>query len=101
MGLGRTVGELAEATGVGIELAVASQSAGVDFDPGVRAAMGGLPELVCFAGHDAGVLAPRVPAGMVFVRNPTGVSHAPEEEVSMEDAAVAANALLATLRRLA
>jgi hypothetical protein len=35
------------------------------------------------------------------VRNPTGVSHAPEEEVDMEDAAVAANALLATLERLA
>jgi N-carbamoyl-L-amino-acid hydrolase len=93
--------ELAEATGVDIGLAVASHSAGVDFDPGVRAAMGDLPELVCFAGHDAGVLAPRVPAGMVFVRNATGVSHAPEEEVDMEDAAVAANALLATLERLA
>jgi N-carbamoyl-L-amino-acid hydrolase len=47
------------------------------------------------------VLATRIPAGMVFVRNPTGVSHAPEEEVDMEDAAVAANALLATLERLA
>ena len=63
--------------------------------------MGELPAVVCFAGHDAGILAPHVPAGMLFVRNRSGVSHAPEEEVDMEDAAVAANALLATLERLA
>ena len=31
---------------------------------------------------------------MVFVRNPSGVSHAPEEDVSLDDAAVAATALL-------
>ena len=93
--------ELAAATGVRIEVAVASRSAGVAFDRGVVAALGDLPELVCFAGHDAGVLAQRMPAGMVFVRNPTGISHAPEEEVDMEDAAVAANALLGTLERLA
>jgi beta-ureidopropionase / N-carbamoyl-L-amino-acid hydrolase len=94
-------GELTRNTGVGIELAIASHSAGVAFDADVLAAMGDLPGLVCFAGHDAGILAPRIPAGMVFVRNPTGVSHAPEEEVDMEDAAVAANVLLATLERLA
>ena len=49
-----------------------------------------LPELVCFAGHDAGVLAERVPAAMLFVRNPTGISHSPEESVELEDAAAAA-----------
>jgi N-carbamoyl-L-amino-acid hydrolase len=59
------------------------------------------PRLVCFAGHDAGILAERVPAGMVFVRNPTGVSHSPEEDVDLEDAAVAANALVAAAERLA
>jgi N-carbamoyl-L-amino-acid hydrolase len=63
--------------------------------------MGDLPELVCFAGHDAGILAQRIPAGMVFVRNPTGVSHSPEEHVELADAAVAANAVLTTLERLA
>ena len=36
----------------------------------------------------------RIPAGMVFVRNATGVSHSPEEHVELEDAAAAANALL-------
>jgi hypothetical protein len=38
---------------------------------------------------------------MVLVRNPTGISHAPEESVALEDAAVAANALVAALERLA
>jgi N-carbamoyl-L-amino-acid hydrolase len=93
--------ELAGATDVEISGTIASRSDGVAFDPDVLAAMGELPPLVSFAGHDAGILAPRLPAGMVFVRNPSGVSHAPEEEVDMEDAAVAANALLTTLERLA
>jgi N-carbamoyl-L-amino-acid hydrolase len=93
--------ELASASGVAIELSTASHTEGVAFDPGVLAGMGELPELVCFAGHDAGILAQRIPAGMVFVRNPTGVSHSPDEDVDLEDAAVAANALLATLERLA
>jgi N-carbamoyl-L-amino-acid hydrolase len=73
----------------------------VELDPGVRAALGDLPELVCFAGHDAGILAPRVRAGMVFVRNATGVSHAPDEHVDLADAAIAAEALRTTLERLA
>ena len=40
------------------------------------------------------------PAGMVLVRNETGVSHSPDEQVSLEDAAVAANALLAAAGEL-
>jgi N-carbamoyl-L-amino-acid hydrolase len=92
--------ELAERGGVEVDVATASRSDGVTFDPGVRAAIGDLPELVCFAGHDAGILAPRLPAGMVFVRNATGVSHAPDEHVELEDAAVAAESLRAALERL-
>ena len=92
---------LEEATGVGIALSTASHTAGVAFDPAVRAAFGALPEVTCFAGHDAGIVAERRPAGMVFVRNATGISHAPEEEVALEDAAVAAGALLRALEALA
>jgi beta-ureidopropionase / N-carbamoyl-L-amino-acid hydrolase len=55
---------------------------------------------VCFAGHDAGVIGERRPAGMLLVRNPTGVSHSPGEEVSVADAAVAANAVAAALEDL-
>jgi len=87
-------------TGLEVEIDTASHSDAVDFDPAVRAAFGPLPELVCFAGHDAGILAPRVPAGMVFVRNATGVSHAPDEHVELDDAAVAADALRAALAEL-
>jgi len=99
--LAAAAAELAERSGVAIELATASHTGGVEFAPGVRAAMGELPELVCFAGHDAGILAEKLPAGMVFVRNATGVSHAPDEHVELEDAAVAAQVLLDVLERLA
>jgi N-carbamoyl-L-amino-acid hydrolase len=99
--LAAAAAELAERSGVAIELATASHTGGMEFAPGVRAAMGELPELVCFAGHDAGILAEKLPAGMVFVRNATGVSHAPDEHVELEDAAVAAQVLLDVLERLA
>jgi len=99
--LGDRAAALEEATRVRIHLATASHTAGVAFDAGVLAALGDLPGLVCFAGHDAGIVAERLPAGMVLVRNPTGVSHEPEEEVDLEDAAAGANALLAGLERLA
>ena len=45
-----------------------------------------MPDCLCFAGHDAGVLAARIPAAMVLVRNATGISHAPEEQVDLVDA---------------
>jgi beta-ureidopropionase / N-carbamoyl-L-amino-acid hydrolase len=98
----------AGALGVDAELSTASESPAVAFDAGVRAALavappepGGLPEVTSFAGHDAGILAGRVRAGMVFVRNATGVSHAPDEHVELEDAAVAATALARALEALA
>ena len=93
-------GELTAATGVAIDVATASLTDGVEFDPGVLAVLAELPELVCFAGHDAGILARRIPAGMVFVRNATGISHAPEEHVELDDAAIAATAVLDAIGRL-
>jgi N-carbamoyl-L-amino-acid hydrolase len=99
--LERVAAGLAERTGVAIELATASHSDGVTFDAQVLAAIGELPQLVCFAGHDAGILAQRRPAGMVFVRNASGVSHAPEEHVELEDAAAAAEIVRQALARLA
>ena len=40
----------------------------------------GIPTLGTGAGHDSGILANAgVPAAMLFVRNPTGISHSPEE----------------------
>ena len=100
--------ELQAATGVELRTSVASANAGVSFDPDLRRALAragqgaGLrvPEVTCFAGHDAGVIAQRRPAGMVLVRNDSGVSHAADEDVSLDDAAAAARILQTAVEAL-
>jgi N-carbamoyl-L-amino-acid hydrolase len=95
---------VADEAGVELDVRTAAWSPGTEFPAAVGSALArglrGAPRLVCFAGHDAGVIAERRPAGMVLVRNETGISHASEEEVSLEDAAIAANALLAAAEEL-
>ncbi len=91
---------------VGLDLRTAAWSEGAAFPDEVVEALAhalrpGAARLVCYAGHDAGVIATQRPAGMVLVRNETGISHSPEEDVSLEDAAVGANALLAAAEELA
>ena len=51
----------------------------------------GTPELLMTsgAGHDAMVLAPHMPAAMLFIRSPHGVSHHPDESVDEGDVAAA------------
>lgn len=95
-------------TGVKLTLTEESRSDGVEFDPAVRASLGRaceavarpVVEVVCFAGHDAGILAERIPAGMLLVRNERGVSHAPEEDIAVSDAAWGAQALVRALEDL-
>jgi len=41
--------------------------------------------MVSGAGHDAMILAERVPTAMIFLRTPGGVSHDPTESVAVED----------------
>jgi allantoate deiminase len=41
------------------------------------------------AGHDAMIVASRVPSAMLFVRSPGGISHHPDETVRAEDVAAA------------
>jgi N-carbamoyl-L-amino-acid hydrolase len=54
------------------------------------------------AGHDAGILAAAgVPSAMVFVRNPTGVSHSPAEFAERNDCLAGLAGLTAALRLLA
>lgn len=60
----------------------------------------GAPALSTGAGHDAGVLAAEVPTGMLFVRNPSGISHSPEEHVEDDDATAGTAALADTLEDL-
>ncbi|MQA26862.1 MAG: allantoate amidohydrolase [Micromonosporaceae bacterium] len=59
------------------------------------------PLLATGAGHDAGVLAAHVPTAMLFVRNPTGISHSPEEHAELADCLAGADALAAVLEDLA
>jgi allantoate deiminase len=41
------------------------------------------------AGHDAMILAEKVPAAMIFLRSPAGISHDPSESVHLDDVAKA------------
>jgi allantoate deiminase len=50
------------------------------------------------AGHDAGILAPMLPVAMLFVRCREGLSHHPDEFVSLEDIGVALQVTVEFLR---
>ena len=53
------------------------------------------------AGHDAGILASvGVPTAMLFVRNPTGISHSPSEFAEPDDCHAGVEALTAVAREL-
>ena len=54
--------------------------------------------MVSGAGHDAMILAERVPSTMIFLRSPGGISHHPDETVRPEDVENALAAGLAFLR---
>jgi beta-ureidopropionase / N-carbamoyl-L-amino-acid hydrolase len=95
--------------GVGIEVRQESFTPLVVFDPGLRdrlvrvLAAGGTqaPVLPTGAGHDAGILAARLPTAMLFVRNPSGVSHSPAEHAEPADCEAGVSALAAVLADLA
>lgn len=95
---------LAAAEGCTVELTEESFSATAEFDPALRRRLEGLlpgaPALATGAGHDAGVLAAHVPTAMLFVRNPTGVSHSPDEYAADGDAEAGAVALADVLADL-
>ena len=77
----------------------------VEFDDDLRDRLadrlGGAPVLPTAAGHDAGILAGAgVEAGMLFVRNPTGVSHSPAEHAETDDCHAGVKALATVLADL-
>lgn len=96
------VQEAIAGSGCGVEVVEESWSGVVTFDPALAArlagALGGVPLLPTGAGHDAGVLSALVPTAMVFVRNPTGVSHSPEEFAEADDCLAGVEALETLLR---
>ncbi|MCE7006127.1 allantoate amidohydrolase [Kibdelosporangium philippinense] len=91
----------------GCELTVTEESYGdtVHFDASLRdelsEILGTVPALPTGAGHDAGILAAHVPTAMLFVRNPTGISHAPEEHAEPDDCEAGVEALAKVLEKLA
>jgi allantoate deiminase len=57
--------------------------------------------MVSGAGHDAMVLAEKVPSAMIFLRSPGGISHNPKESVLVQDVAKAIESGLHLLNQLA
>jgi len=57
--------------------------------------------MVSGAGHDAMILAEKVPAAMIFLRTPGGISHDPAESVEVGDVAKAIDCGLHLLDQLA
>lgn len=104
----RQAQERAERDGTRLTVTTESVSGPVRFDAGLAARVaadhegGAWPLIPTQAGHDAGILAEAgIPTAMLFVRNPTGVSHSPEEHAEPADCLVGVAALADTLERLA
>ena len=95
--------------GVGIEVRRESFTPRVEFDRGLRDRLAAAlarrgitaPVLPTGAGHDAGILAARLPTAMLFVRNPSGVSHSPAEHADPADCEAGVTALAVVLEELA
>ncbi len=95
--------------GVGLELVREVNQPAVAMDPdlslnlklGVEAAGYPLKTMPSGAGHDAMVMAARMPAAMLFLRSPGGISHHPSEAVREEDVEAALHVGGKFLERLA
>ncbi|MER5355581.1 allantoate amidohydrolase [Kitasatospora sp. NPDC002551] len=107
----RAAAERGGRDGVRVELTRESYTPVVDFDGPLRDRLarvvggkegpGGAPVLPTGAGHDAGILASAVPTAMLFVRNPSGVSHSPAEHAETADCLAGVAALADVLEDLA
>lgn len=98
--------ERAERDGTTVTVTPESVSQAVHFDETLRddlaSTLGGVPILATGAGHDAGVLSQHgIPTAMLFVRNPTGVSHSPHEFAEQDDCVEGVRALAGVIRHLA
>ncbi|TDB74513.1 allantoate amidohydrolase [Micromonospora sp. KC723] len=95
--------ERARRDGTALTCTEESATAPVAFDAGLADRLAGLldaPVLPTGAGHDAGVLAAHLPTAMLFVRNPSGVSHSPAESATDADCAAGVTALARVLEEL-
>lgn len=101
--------ERAERDGTAVEVVNESRTAIVEFDHGLRdkitkmlaGTFGPVPQLPTGAGHDAGILAAELPTAMLFVRNPSGLSHTPAEHAETADCLTGVAALAEVVAQLA
>ena len=86
------------ARGVSVSYTTSLDQAAVPMDPALTALLGdavahtvgGTPRFITSgAGHDAMIVARRVPSAMLFLRSPGGLSHHPDESVLPGDVAAA------------
>jgi len=100
---------IAEKRGLTLQIARQMDQPAVPMDERLTAyladaiAGAGLPEklMTSGAGHDAMVIAGRVPTTMLFLRSPGGISHHPDESVLEQDVEAALNVGSRFLQRLA
>lgn len=104
----RQAAERAERDGTTLIVTAESVSTAVSFTPELARQIaadhegGDWPIIPTGAGHDAGVMSQAgIPTAMIFVRNPTGVSHSPAEHAEIPDCLLGVDALADTLERLA
>jgi len=100
----RSAAQRGERDGVRVTVTRESATPLVEFDHGLRdwiaERLGGAPVLPTGAGHDAGILSGQLRTAMLYVRNPTGVSHAPAESAAEDDCAAGVRALSDVLEGL-
>jgi N-carbamoyl-L-amino-acid hydrolase len=101
----RQASERASRDGTSLTVTPESVSDAVTFSPDLASRIAsprGWPVIPTAAGHDAGILsAAGIPTAMLFVRNPTGVSHSPLETAAMADCLAGVEALADVLASLA
>jgi N-carbamoyl-L-amino-acid hydrolase len=100
----RVVADVSAAAGTAA--AEESFTEGTVFAPALAARLAAVldnaPVLPTGAGHDAGILANAgISTAMLFVRNPTGVSHSPAEHADLADCLAGVDALTRVVRELA
>ena len=94
-GVGVAAKEMSQQDAVGMDERLCELLAAAVEETGAKA-----HRMVSGAGHDAMILAGKVPSAMLFVRTPKGLSHHPEEAVAEEDVQVAIEALVNLMGRL-
>jgi N-carbamoyl-L-amino-acid hydrolase len=108
-GIEKAAREHADAHGVDLDVVRESFTPVVEFDHALRDELARIlgkdagltvPVLGTGAGHDAGILSTSIPTAMLFVRNPTGVSHSPAEYAAEDDCLAGVTALADVLEGL-